>query len=347
MSTTKEQPSPKKQGRAAGGISGPQKVAILLLSVSDDVAAKIFALMSEEEVREVSHAMSALGVISPGMVETVVQEFSDDIVGNSIFLGNLFTTEKLLTKVMDRDRVNALMEELKGPQGRNTWEKLANVSEELLSLYLRSEHPQTAALVLSKINPDHAAKVLAILPEKFAFEVIMRMLNMGSVKKEVLERVEKILRAEFISSVGKTMKRDSCEMIAEIFYNLDRGSETKYMAMLEKLVPEEAQKIKDLMFTFEDLVRLDGRSVQTLLGFIDKSDLSIALKGSSEEVKSVFFNNMSQRAARIIREELEALGPVRVKDVDDAQSKIVKIVKDLVEKGEIDIAVDGKDEYLD
>ena len=124
----------------------------------------------------------------------------------------------------------------------------------------------------------------------------------------------------------------SCEMIAEIFYNLDRGSETKYMSLLEKVVPEEAQKIKDLMFTFEDLVRLDTRSVQTLLGFIDKSELSVALKGASEDVKSVFFNNMSQRAARIIQEEVEALGPVRVKDVDDAQSKIVKIVKDLVEK---------------
>jgi flagellar motor switch protein FliG len=316
------------------------------LSVADDVAAKIFALMSEEEVREVSHAMSGLGVISPNMVESVIQEFSDDVVGNSIFLGNLFTTEKLLNKVMDRDRVRSLMEELKGPQGRNTWEKLANVNEDLLALYLRGEHPQTAALVLSKLSPEHAAKVVSILPEKFAFETIMRMLNMGSVKKEVIERVEKILRAEFISSVGKTMKRDSCEMIAEIFYNLDRTSETKYMNMLEKSVPDEAQKIKDLMFTFEDLVRLDSRGVQTLLTFIDKSQLSVALKGASEEVKDVFFKNMSQRAARIIMEEVEALGPVRVRDVDEAQSIIVKMVKELVEKGEIDIAVDGKDEYV-
>jgi flagellar motor switch protein FliG len=329
-----------------GQLNGAQKVAILLLSVADDVAAKIFALMSEEEVREVSHAMSGLGVISPNMVESVIQEFSDDVVGNSIFLGNLFTTEKLLNKVMDRDRVRSLMEELKGPQGRNTWEKLANVNEDLLALYLRGEHPQTAALVLSKLSPEHAAKVVSILPEKFAFETIMRMLNMGSVKKEVIERVEKILRAEFISSVGKTMKRDSCEMIAEIFYNLDRTSETKYMNMLEKSVPDEAQKIKDLMFTFEDLVRLDSRGVQTLLTFIDKSQLSVALKGASEEVKDVFFKNMSQRAARIIMEEVEALGPVRVRDVDEAQSIIVKMVKELVEKGEIDIAVDGKDEYV-
>jgi len=330
----------------AGQLNGAQKVAILLLSVADEVAAKIFSLMSEDEVKEVSHAMSGLGVISPTMVETVVQEFSDDVVGNSIFLGNLFTTEKLLTKVMDRDRVKSLMEELKGPQGRNTWEKLANVNEDLLALYLRGEHPQTAALVLSKISPEHAAKVLSILPEDFAFDTIMRMLNMGSVKKEVIERVEKILRAEFISSVGRTMKRDSCEMIAEIFYNLDRSSETKYMNMLEKSVPESAQKIKDLMFTFEDLVRLDSRGVQTLLTFIDKSQLSIALKGASEEVRGVFFKNMSQRAARIIMEEVEALGPVRVRDVDDAQSMIVKMVKELVEKGEIDIAVDGKDEYV-
>ena len=136
------------------------------------------------------------------------------------------------------------------------------------------------------------------------------------------------------------------EMIAEIFYNLDRSSESKYMAMLEKVVPESAQKIKDFMFTFEDLIRLDSRGVQVLLTFVDKSQLSIALKGASDEVKDVFFRNMSQRAARIIMEELEAMGAVRVKDVDEAQSSIVKIVKDLVDKGEIDIAVDGKDEYI-
>ena len=327
-------------------LNGIQKVAILLLSVSDEVAAKIFGMMSEDEVRDVSHAMSSLGVIQPAIIEAVVQEFSDDIVGNSIFLGNLFTTEKLLSKVMDSDRVKALMEEIKGPQGRNTWEKLANVNEELLGLYLRSEHPQTAALVLSKISPEHAAKVMAVLPEQFAFEVITRMLNMGSVKKEVIERVEKILRAEFISSVGKTLKRDSCEMIAEIFYNLDRTNESKYMSLLEQTVPESAQKIKDLMFTFEDLVRLDSRGVQALFSAVDKSRLSIALKGASEAVRDVFFRNMSQRAARIIIEEIEAMGQVRVRDVDEAQSEIVKIVKDLVDRGEIDIAVDGKEEYI-
>ncbi|MEY3197391.1 MAG: Flagellar motor switch protein FliG [Pseudomonadota bacterium] len=327
-------------------LNGVQKVAILLLSVTDDVAAKIFSMMNEDEVRDVSHAMSGLGVISPTIVESVIQEFGDDIVGNSIFLGNLFTTEKLLSKVMDRDRVKALMEEIKGPQGRNTWEKLTNVSEELLSLYLRSEHPQTAALVLSKLAPEHAAKVVSLLPEDFAFEVIMRMLNMGSVKKEVIERVEKILRAEFISSVGKTMKRDSCEMIAEIFYNLDRGSESKYMSMLEDASPESAQKIRDLMFTFEDLVRLDSRGIQVLLTSVDKSKLSIALKGASKDVRDVFFRSMSQRAARIILEEIEAMGPVRVREVDEAQSEIVKVVKDLVDRGEIDIAVDGKEEYI-
>jgi flagellar motor switch protein FliG len=327
-------------------LNGVQKVAILLLSVSDDVASKLFGMMSEDEVRDVSHAMSSLGIIQPAVIESVVQEFSDDIVGNSIFLGNLFTTEKLLNKVMDSDRVKSLMEEIKGPQGRNTWEKLANVNEELLGLYLRSEHPQTAALVLSKIVPEHAAKVMALLPEQFAFEVITRMLNMGSVKKEVIERVEKILRAEFISSVGKTMKRDSCEMIADIFYNLDRTNEAKYMSLLERSEPESAQKIKDLMFTFEDLVRLDSKGVQTLFAAVDKSRLSIALKGASEAVRNVFFNNMSQRAARIIMEEIETMGQVRVRDVEEAQSEIVKIVKDFVDRGEIDIAVDGKEEYI-
>lgn len=338
--------SPLQKNSTNTALNGVQKVAILLLSVSDEVATKIFGMMNEDEIRDVSHAMSGLGVIQPAVIESVIQEFSDEIIGNSIFLGNLFTTEKLLTKFMDTDRVKALMEEIKGPQGRNTWEKLANVNEELLALYLRSEHPQTAALILSKIVPEHAAKVMGILPEQFAFDVITRMLNMGSVKKEVIERVEKILRAEFISSVGKTMKRDSCEMIADIFYNLDRSNEARYMHLLEESQPEAAQKIKDLMFTFEDLVRLDGRGVQVLFSAVDKSMLSTALKGASEAVRDVFFRNMSQRAARIIIEEIEVMGQVRVRDVENAQSEIVRIVKDLVDRGDIDIAVDGKEEYI-
>ena len=327
-------------------LTGIQQTAIVLLSVSEENASRIFELMSEEEIKEVSHAMSHLGAVSQDVVDKVVQEFNQDLVGNSVFLGNLYTTEKLLEKVLDQDRVHELMEEIKGPQGKNTWEKLSNVNEELLALYLRNEHPQTAALVLSKIAPDHSAKVLHNLPEDFAFEVITRIMNLGTVKKEVLDRVEKILKAEFISSFGKTLKQDSLEMMAEIFNHLERGSEVKYMSMLEQHVPESAQRIKDMMFTFEDLVKIDARSAQIVLRNIDKTKLGVALKGASEQVRELFFSNMSQRAARIIQEEMEAMGAVRVRDVDEAQQAIINIAKELMTRGEIDMFIDGKDQYI-
>lgn len=327
-------------------LTGAQKVAIVLLSLTEDNATKVFSLMSEEEIKEVSHAMSHLGAVSPEVIQKLLSQLNADLVGNSIFLGNLHTTEKLLEKVLDKDQVQVLMDEIRGPQGRNTWEKLGNVNEEALALYFRNEHPQTSALVLSKIAPEHAARVLSNLPDNFAFEIIMRILNIGNVKKEVLEKVERILRAEFISSIGKTQKHDTFEMVADIFTNLDRNSESKYMSMLESRAPEAALKVKDLMFTFDDLVKVDTRGIQRLLRDIEKSKLTIALKGASDSLKSTFFSSMSQRAAKIIMEELESLGPVRVREVDSARFEIMTIAKNLIMDGEIDIVIDKKDEFV-
>ncbi|MDX1924249.1 MAG: flagellar motor switch protein FliG [Rickettsiaceae bacterium] len=327
-------------------LKGVQKAAIVLLSMSEQNATKILSMMSEEEIREISHSMSHLGAVSPEVVEKILQQFLTFFSGDNNYFGSLETTQKLLERVLDKHRVDALMEEIQGPQGKNTWEKLGNVNEEMLATYLRNEHPQTAALVLSKMSPEHSSKVLSNLPEQFAFEVIVRMLSMGSVKKDVLDRVEKILRAEFISTISKTHKRDSFELMADIFNNLDRNSEGKFMSLLESKAPEDAEKIKNLMFTFEDLIKLEPAGVQLLLRTIDKSKLTIALKGSSDKLKELFLSNMSQRAARIVQEELDSLGPIRVRDVDDAQAEIISTTKELLNKGEISISDGEGDEYI-
>jgi flagellar motor switch protein FliG len=327
-------------------LKGAQKVAIVMLSMSEQNATKLFSMLSEDEIREVSHAMSHLGSVSQDVVDKILQQFITSFSGDGNYFGNLQTTKKLLERVLDKDRVDSLMEEIQGPQGKNTWEKLGNVNEEMLAIYLRNEHPQTAALVISKMNPEHSAKILGNLPESFAYEVIVRMLNMGSVKREVLDRVERILRAEFISSISKTQKRDTFEMMADIFNSLDSNSEVRYMSMLEKKFPEAADKIKNLMFTFEDLIKIDTKGIQTLLRAIDKSKLTVALKGSSDKIRDLFLSNMSQRAARIIQEELESLGPIRVREVDESQSEIINVAKELIAKGEIDLAEGESDEYI-
>ena len=214
-------------------------------------------------------------------------------------------------KVLDNDKVNQIMEDIRGPAGRTMWDKLANVNETVLANYLKNEYPQTVAVVLSKIKGD-TPRVLAQLPESFAMEVVMRMLRMESVQKEVLDDVERTLRTEFMSNLARPAAATH-EMMAEIFNNLDRNTESRFLAALEERNRDSAERIKALMFTFEDLSKLDPSGVQTLLRVVDKPKLGLALKGSSETLRDLFFTNMSERAAKIMREDMAAMGPVRLR----------------------------------
>ena len=328
------------------GLTGPQKAAILMLSISEDSAMKLFALMDDEEIKELSQSMAALGRVDSEMVERLFVEFADQVSSTGSLHGSYETTERLLMKAMPPDRVEQIMEEIRGPAGRTMWDKLGNVSEEVLASYLKNEYPQTVAVVLSKVRPDHAARVLELLPDDFAMEVVTRMLRMEVVQKEILDGVEKTLRSEFMSNLARTNRRDAHEMMAEIFNNLDRANEARFISSLEEINRDAAERIKALMFTFEDLNKLDTTGIQTLLRASDKEKLSVALKGASEELRDLFFSNMSERAAKLLREDIEAMGPVRLKDVDECQMYLVTSAKDLAAKGEIVISDNKGDDEL-
>ncbi len=226
------------------------------------------------------------------------------------------------------------------------WDKLGNVNELVLANYLKNEYPQTVAVVLSKIKSDHAARVLAMLPETFALEVVTRMLRMEAVQKEVLDDVERTLRTEFMSNLARTNRRDAHEMIAEIFNNFDRNTELRFMTALEEANRDAAERIKALMFTFEDLGKLDPGGIQTLLRNFDKEKLGLCLKGASEALRNLFFSNMSERAGKILKEDMESMGPVRLRDVDESQMQMVTLAKELAAKGEIMIADSKGDDEL-
>ena len=327
------------------GLNGAQKAAILMLALGEEQSGRLFALMHEDEIREISAAMAQLGSVRADLVERLCSDFSDSLGGTGNIVGSFESTERLLQRALPRDRAQQIMEEIRGPAGRTMWDKLGNVNEAVLANYLKNEYPQTVAVVLSKVKPEHAARVLALLPESFAMEVVMRMLRMESVQKEVLEGVERTLRAEFMSNLARSTRRDSHEMMAEIFNNLDRQSESRFLAALEERNRESAERIKALMFTFEDLQRLTPIAVQTLLRAIEKDKLPIALKGASETLRELFLGNMSERAGRLLREEIDALGPVKLRDVDEAQGAIVLVAKELAAQGQIEIG-EGKDEEL-
>ncbi|PCI42435.1 MAG: flagellar motor switch protein FliG [Rhodospirillaceae bacterium] len=327
-------------------LSGPQKAAIFMLSLDDAQSAVLFEKMDDEEIRELSQIMSGLGSVNSKVVERLFLDFADQLSSTGSLVGTYDSTERLLLNALPDDRVNQIMEELRGPAGRTMWDKLGNVSEAVLANYLKNEYPQTVAVVLSKIRPDHAASVLALLPENFAMEVIIRMLSMEAVSKEILDHVEKTLRNEFMTNLARSARQESHEMIAGIFNSLDRNTETRFMDALDERNRESAERIKALMFTFDDLERVDSAGVQVILRQVDKAQLSVALKGGSEAVKELFFGNMSERAAKIMREDMDAMGAVRLKDVDEAQAAIVTTAKELADNNEIIIAGSGEEDEL-
>jgi len=289
--------------------------------------------------------MAQLGQVRSDSIEVLCNEFTQHLGGASNLVGSFENTERLLLKTLPRDRVAQIMEEIRGPAGRTMWDKLGNVSEAVLANYLKNEYPQTVAVVLSKVKPSHAGRVLTLLPDNFAMEVVMRMLRMESVQKDVLDGVERTLRSEFMSNLARSAQRDAHEMMAEIFNSLDRQSEQRFITALEERNREAAERIKSLMFTFDDLQRLSSSAVQTLLRGVQKDKLPVALKGASEKLRDLFFGNLSERAGKMLREEIENLGPVKLRDVDDAQASIVAVAKELAAQGQIEIG-EGKDEEL-
>ena len=328
-------------------LSGPERAAIFLLSLGEDHSSKLWQMMDEDEIKEVSQLMSNLGTVSSSLVEKLLIEFVSQMSSTGSLMGSYESTERLLARILPGEKVGSIMEEIRGPAGRTMWDKLGNVNESVLANYLKNEYPQTVAVVLSKIKSEHAARVLAALPEEFALEVVQRMLRMESVQKDILDKVEQTLRVEFMSNLARTAKRDAHEMMAEIFNNFDRQTESRFLTSLEERSRDSAERIKALMFTFEDLGKLDPGSIQTLLRHVEKDKLALALKGATDSLRDVFFSNMSERAGKILREDMEALGPVRLKDVDEAQMRMVNVAKDLANKGEIMIASkQGEDELI-
>ena len=338
----------KRQPGGDGGrkLTGPERAAILMLALGEQYGGKIFSLLDDDELRTISVIMSSLGVIESSAVEKLLLEFVSRLSASGALLGNYDATERLLMQYLPQDRVHGIMDDIRGPAGRNMWEKLANVQEEVLATYLKNEYPQTVAVVLSKLQSEHAARVLAILPEDLSLDVVNRMLRMESVQKEVIERVEQTLRTEFMSNLSQTRRRDAHEVMAEIFNNFDRQTETRFLTALEAESRDSAERIKALMFTFDDLIKLDAGSAQTLMRNIDKDKLAVALKGANDTVRQFFFTNMSSRAAKMLVDDMQALGPVRLRDVDEAQAMLVNMAKDMAAKGEILISKSRGDEEL-
>lgn len=334
-----------KTKQRINAMNGAEKSAVILMALGDKMG-PVWEKLGEDEIREISHAMSGLGVVESELVESLISEFVGSMTGQGMIMGTYDQTQKLLLNFLAPEKVDALMEEIRGPAGRTMWDKLGNVNEVVLANYLKNEYPQTVAVVLSKVKAEHAARVLASLPEDFAIECVQRMLRMEPVQRDILDKIEMTLRSEFMSNLARTSKRDSHELMAEIFNSFDRQTEGRFLNSLEERNRESSDKIRALMFVFEDLSKLDPGGIQTLLRTVDKGKLGLALKGASDDLRDLFLSNMSERAAKILKDDMQAMGPVRLKDVDQAQTEMVFIAKDLAARGEIMLSEGGGDDEL-
>lgn len=318
-----------------------QRAAALMLALGQEHGGPIWEKLSIDEVKELSSTMAQLGRVPSPVIEHVLLQFSGELSSMASCHGSIESTERLLASFLPDDKVSEIMEDIRGPSGRTMWDKLSNVSEAVLAGYLRNEYPQTVAVILSKLRADHSARVLGALPDDLAVDVIQRMLRMENVQKDVLQQVEATLRTEFMANFARSQRRDPFEAMADIFNAMDRSTEETMLGALDTRSPEEAERIRALMFTFEDLSNLMPAAISTIVRQADKRMLALALKGANEEIRTLFMSTMTERSAKLLREDMASMGPVRARDCEDAQTGLVRLAKTLADTGEI-VLVDPK-----
>lgn len=325
-------------------LSGIQKASIIVLALDDSMVESVLSNLEENELKELSQIMSNIGRVDSVIIEDVVNEFIARFGSSNPVFGNQDATERLLMKVLPQDKVNEIMTSIKGARGRSMWDKLSNVNESVLANYLKNEYPQSVAVILSKISSEHASRVITHFSETFVLDVMTRMLSLESIQDEVMATVESTLATEFVDKLSQARIRDGHQVLADIFNNFDRPSADQMLELLETKDFDAAERIRSLMFTFEDLIGLEPVYLQILIRHTPRDKLTVGLKGAAESVVKIFMNNLSERAGRILREDMASLGPTRLRVIEEAQVEIVNIAKGLADNGDIDLAQGSKKE---
>jgi len=292
-------------------LSGMQRAAALMLALGKENGTLIWEQLAIEEVKELSTAMAQLGRIPAHVVEHLLLLFSSEVSTISSLHGSFETTERLLEGILPSEKLQEVMEDIRGPSGRTMWDKLSNVSENVLAAFLKNEYPQTVAVILSKLKSEHCARVLAALPPEFATDVILRMLRMDTVQKDIVGEIENTLKNEFMSNLSRSQRRDPHEAMADVFNAFDRATEESMLGALDKQSPDSAERIRALMFTFDDLANLMPAAIAVLVKNADKRQMALALKGAPEEMRQIFLAAMTERAGKMLREDIAAMVPVR------------------------------------
>ncbi len=331
-----------------GKISGVQKTAILLLALGDNFTADVFKRLDKNEITQVSRAMLEMESVPKEKAEEVLKEFNQSLIlGKEMLLGGPDQVKRLLTKLLDSDTAKYVMDSLDMETGPMPFKELANVSPKILAQILRNEHPQTLALITGHLPPESAGELLQSLPPGIRAEILMRLAKLEAVPEDMIMEVDKVLQNQLIAMGAKEGRKvGGVQSVAEILNAVERSIEEEVLSDIEEESSQLAEEIRQLMFVFEDIQELDDRAVREVLKEISNEDLTMALKTATEDLQEKFFSNLSERAANMIREDLEIMGPVRLSDVEAAQQNVVKIVRRLEAEGRIIITGKGGGDVL-
>ena len=329
-------------------MDGVEKAAVLLIALGPEKSAKIFKHLKEDEIEQLTLEIANTNSVSPQTKESVLNEFYEICLAQQyIAEGGIGYAKELLEKALGEDKAKDVIGKLTASLQVRPFEFIRKTDPSQLLNFIQDEHPQTIALILSYLPPSQASQVVSALPPEKQADVARRIAQMDRTSPDVIKQVEKILERKLSSLVNQDYTIvGGVDAIVAILNSVDRGTEKHIMETLEVEEPELADDIRKKMFVFEDILSLDDRSIQRVLRDVDNSDLALALKGATEEVQNVILNNLSKRLAVMIKEDMEYMGPVRMKDVEEAQQKIVNIIRKLEDSGEIVIARGGGDEII-
>ncbi|MBI3132397.1 MAG: flagellar motor switch protein FliG [Acidobacteria bacterium] len=330
-------------------LTGLQKTAILMVSLGDDTASSIFKYLEEDEIQQISREIAVTKHVQPEQADEVIEEFHTMAMAKSyISQGGIEYAKKLLIKSVGPEVARKIIDRLvKALESSAGFTSLERANPQQLSKFIQSEHPQTIALILAHLNASQAAELISSLPEALRSDVAMRMASLQEISPEVVRRISLILEQK-LEALGSfaTEAYGGVRAVAELFNRMERNVGRTVLEKIETENPQLAASIRDLMFVFDDILLVDDNGINEILKRADKKTLTVALKGTSEELQNQFFRNMSSRAVEMMKEEMEFMGPVKLKEVEKAQHEIVEIVRQLEEEGVISIGGGGGEDYV-
>lgn len=330
------------------GMTGKQKAALLLISLGPEVSAAVYKHLSEDEIERLTLEISGVKKVESSVKEEIIEEFHNIALAQDyISQGGIGYAKTVLEKALGKDHAQAIINRLTSSLQVRPFDFARRADPSQILNFIQNEHPQTIALILSYLEPEQAGMILSSLPQEMQADIAKRIATMDSTSPEVISEVEAVLERKLSSTVTQDFtETGGVDAVVEVLNGVDRATEKTILDALEIQDPELAEEIRKRMFVFEDIVTLDNRSIQRIVRDCENEDLILSLKVSSEEVKEVLYRNMSQRMAESFQEEMDVMGPVRLRDVEEAQTRIVSIIRRLEDAGEIIIARGGGDDVI-